>query len=323
MPGENIARERIAVVIPSFNRRDALEKCIESLLAQTRPLDVILIIDNASTDGTYEMVSRKFSRRAEVVRLSVNTGSAGGFHEGIRLAYDRGYDWIWCMDNDAEPTNDCLEVLIESLAFRDPVVGAVAPLLVDQDSKIQAMHHKRAVIPFERGVEKEVVGLGSEISLVANGWAGVLICRRAIHAAGLPRKELFVFCDDMEYTYRISRRFRVLLIPCSRVVHKSDSRWVKKAFGGRAESVRWPTDQLWRLYYDVRNRIFFVSRNAKAWMMPFILPLILARKVAGIVLFDEDKLRRLGVLLCAAWDGAFGRLGEMPDLPRWLREARF
>jgi GT2 family glycosyltransferase len=173
------------------------------------------------------------------------------------------------------------------------------------------------VIPFESGVEKEVVGLGSEIPLVANGWAGVLICRRAIREAGLPRKELFIFCDDMEYTYRISRRFRVLLIPCGRVVHRSDGRWVKKAFGGRAESVRWPTGQLWRLYYDVRNRVFFVSRNTDAWMVPFILPLILARKVAGIVLFDKGKLQRLRVLLCAAWDGAMGRLGEVSDLPGW------
>jgi rhamnopyranosyl-N-acetylglucosaminyl-diphospho-decaprenol beta-1,3/1,4-galactofuranosyltransferase len=318
MPGESPSRIRIAAVVPSFNRCAALEKCIDSLMHQTRRLDAIRVVDNASTDGTDRMLEARFPGGVTLTRLQENTGSAGGFYEGVRLAYDEGYDWIWCMDNDAEPARDSLEILTTSPAFSDPGVGALAALVVDQDSKIQAMHHKRAVIPFERGVlVDEVVDGRREIPLVANGWAGVLIRRSAIHAAGLPRRELFVFCDDVEYTYRISKSFRVLLIPGSKVLHKSDSRWIKKGFAGRTESVRWPSDQPWRLYYDIRNRVFFVTRNASTWVLPVVLPLILARKVAGIVLFDDERLRRLRNLLRAARDGILGRLHEPADLQSW------
>jgi len=318
MPHKSSSLSRIVAAVPSYNRREALEKCIEALLGQTRPPDSILVVDNASTDGTAEMVRTKFTGRAQLVRLPANTGSAGGFHEGIRIAYDQGYDWTWCMDNDAEPAPDSLEALTASPAFSDPRAGALAALVVDQHGKIQAMHHKRLVIPFERpALVDQAADARREIPLAANGWAGVLIRRRAIQAVGLPRKDFFVFCDDMEYTYRISQSFRVFLIPGSKVVHKSDSRWVKKAFSGRAESVRWPSEQPWRLYYEIRNRVFFVTRHARIWTLPYVLPLILARKVAGVMLFDDGKLRRLRNLLRAAQDGILGRLREPAHLKGW------
>lgn len=309
------SRSGIAAVVPSYNRRDALEKCIESLVHQTRRLDAILVIDNASTDGTNQMLETRFPGRFTLMRLPENTGSAGGFYEGIRTAYDSGYDWIWCMDNDAEPARDSLEILTASPAFLDPAVGALAALVIDQDSKVQAMHHKRAVIPFERGVPaEEVVDIRREIPLAANGWAGVLIRRGAIQTVGLPRKELFLFCDDIEYTYRISRTFKLVLIPASRVVHKSDSRNQGNLLGGCVKSVRWPSDQPWRTYYDIRNRFFFVTRNARVSTLAFVLPLILVRKIGGVLLFDDLKLSRIGTMLRAAKDGILGRLHAAPLL---------
>ena len=84
-------RPLIAAVVPSYNRRDCLEPCIEATLGQTGVPDMALVVDNASTDGTEEMVRIKFPQ-AQVVRLGVNTGSAGGFHEGNRVGSYRGRD---------------------------------------------------------------------------------------------------------------------------------------------------------------------------------------------------------------------------------------
>jgi rhamnopyranosyl-N-acetylglucosaminyl-diphospho-decaprenol beta-1,3/1,4-galactofuranosyltransferase len=314
MMNESPSAPRIATVIPSYNRRDSLERCIKAVLGQTRVPDVTVVVDNGSTDGTEEMVRARFSPLVQLVPLPRNTGSAGGFHEGIRAAYDQGYDWVWCMDNDAEPNPDSLKTLTASPAFDDPEVGALASLVIDQDSKIQAMHHKRAAIPFEKpALVDAIADAKSKIPLVANGWAGVLIRRSAIQAVGLPRKELFLFCDDVEYTCRISKSFRILLIPASRVVHKSDSRNLVNLLGGRLKSVRWPSDQPWRTYYDIRNRFFFVTRYARAWTLPVVLPLILARKVGGVLLFDDLKMRRIGTILRAVKDGILGKLGAAPN----------
>ena len=305
-------------MVPTYNRKDPLAGCLAALLRQTFPLDEILVVDNASTDGTADMIHRTFRERVTVQRLPRNTGSAGGFYEGIRIACAKGYDWVWCMDNDAEAAPDSLEALTASPKFRDPEVGAVAALVVDQDSKVQAMHHKRRVMPFEAAAFTGGQGDNREaIPLAANGWAGVLIRRSAIEAAGLPRREFFVFFEDTEYTYRISREFKIFLIPRSRVLHKSDARWVKKIGGGRVESPRWPSDQPWRLYYDVRNRFFFVTRQAKPWGLVFVAPLLLARKLAGIILFDDHKLKRMGVMMRGLRDAVMGRLEAAPAFKKW------
>ncbi|MFX5615039.1 glycosyltransferase, partial [Acinetobacter baumannii] len=77
-------------------------ECLQSVLSQTRAPDHVLVVDNASTDGTGEMLKEEFPE-VEVLRLPENQGGAGGFHEGIKRAYEAGYDWIWLMDDDGLP----------------------------------------------------------------------------------------------------------------------------------------------------------------------------------------------------------------------------
>ncbi len=83
----------ICAVVPTFNRKVLLTACLTALLSQTRPLDEIILIDNASTDGTEELVKARFSQ-VTYVKLPENTGPAGGVGAGMRLAYEKGHDWI-------------------------------------------------------------------------------------------------------------------------------------------------------------------------------------------------------------------------------------
>jgi rhamnopyranosyl-N-acetylglucosaminyl-diphospho-decaprenol beta-1,3/1,4-galactofuranosyltransferase len=104
----------IAAVVVTFNRRALLVECVDALLPQTVPLDQIFIIDNASTDGTEELVRLKgFADHARItyIRMQKNSGGSGGFYEGMRIAFEKNYDWIWVMDDDAEPEVNALETL--------------------------------------------------------------------------------------------------------------------------------------------------------------------------------------------------------------------
>src|SRR5260370_39055866 len=91
----------VAAVIVTFNRKHLLGKCLEAVRAQTRPCERLFIIDNASSDGTAEFLAAQgfLDESPEYVRLPVNTGSAGGFHEGMRAAYEAGFDWA-CLTGD-------------------------------------------------------------------------------------------------------------------------------------------------------------------------------------------------------------------------------
>src|SRR5260370_41917608 len=114
----------VAAVIVTFNRKHLLGKCLEAVRAQTRPCEGLFIIDNASSDGTYEYLAaqRLLDQSTEYVRLPFNSGSAGGFHEGMRRAYEAGFEWLWLMDDDGCPAPDCLERLLSFSTVLD-VIG--------------------------------------------------------------------------------------------------------------------------------------------------------------------------------------------------------
>src|SRR4028119_143552 len=95
--------ETVAAVVVTYNRKQLLLECIDALLSQTRSLDKIILIDNACTDGTPEILREKGyldNAYIDYMRLPENIGGAGGFHEGIKRGYEVGYDWLWLMDDD-------------------------------------------------------------------------------------------------------------------------------------------------------------------------------------------------------------------------------
>ncbi len=106
-----MSKDTTCAVVVTYNRKELLIECLESLIEQSRTLDAILIIDNASTDGTpelllknryidhlppmdlqepYELTSNKNQIPIHYIRMHINTGGAGGFHEGLKRAYDTG-----------------------------------------------------------------------------------------------------------------------------------------------------------------------------------------------------------------------------------------
>ncbi len=304
---------RIAAVVVTYNRRSLLEGCLEALLRQDRPIDEILVINNASTDGTAEMLAEKYRGKVTHVRLEENMGGAGGFYEGIRLAYEKGHDWIWVMDDDVEPTSDAMKALVESSAFNDPTVGYLASLVLDSSFEAQVFPYRR----FNRLMAAcPAVTKGSFLQplvpIEAAGFLGGLIRREAISAVGLPLKDLFIYWDDTEFIYRVSKQFKVFLVPASKVVHRYV--WVPSPRHKFLGIVRIPSGvplaQAWRFYYNLRNSIFIRTRYAKPWFAPLIPALALARPLGAALLFHDHKVARCKLLCQAAIDGVLGRLGK-------------
>jgi GT2 family glycosyltransferase len=91
----------IAGIVVTYNRLALLEECIEALMAPTDQSFDILIIDNASTDGTGERM-QDYVRNGSIRYFNTgeNSGGAGGFNYGIRKAYELGYEYFWLMDDD-------------------------------------------------------------------------------------------------------------------------------------------------------------------------------------------------------------------------------
>ena len=119
---------RIAGVVVTYNRLPLLRLCIDALRKQSRPLDRILVVNNGSTDGTKEWLD---SQNDLEVFHQENGGGSMGFYSGIKIAYEKGFDLIWCMDDDVRPRENCLAKLLD----KDNVnAGILCPARIMQDN---------------------------------------------------------------------------------------------------------------------------------------------------------------------------------------------
>lgn len=210
--------ERICAVVVTFNRKALLPLCLNSLLAQTRPLDAIVVIDNASTDGTRELLDRDYPQLNRV-NLPKNTGGAGGFKAGMAWALNFDFDWVWVMDDDIEMKPECLENMLSWKHIGD-------------------MIHVRKQMPWGPLVweavwdvsSASVVALDKDVSF-ANGrkWTaiqyanfeGSLMRREVIEKIGLPDERFFIASDDTLYGYLASQHFSVIYVDYIGIVKKA------------------------------------------------------------------------------------------------------
>jgi rhamnopyranosyl-N-acetylglucosaminyl-diphospho-decaprenol beta-1,3/1,4-galactofuranosyltransferase len=305
--------ESVAAVVVTYNRSQLLLECLDALLRQTRPLDKIVLIDNASTDGTAEILAaRGYLKHAVIdyVRLPNNTGGAGGFHEGVKRAFETGFDWFWLMDDDAEPYHDALERM-EPMFARDGIAG-VANLAVTA-AGLPDLEHRgwlalRGTTPrAHRPIE--ATGLDRELEISFASFVGLAVHRTAVERVGLPKRELFIKGDDLEYCMRLSILGPIMLVPQSRIVNKDGlvGTLVPCTRFGRT-SYRVPFDKLWLSYFSLRNLTWIRRRHCGPMVAATFALRQYSRQIVGILLYDSERLVRLGFFAHAisdAWLGVF------------------
>lgn len=161
--------KKIAAVIVTFNRKELLFQCIDCLENQTVGKPDILVIDNASTDGTGEdLVQLVRSGRINYFNTGENLGGAGGFSFGIERAAELGYEYIWLMDDDTMAHPDTLEKLLEADRGLSGNYGFLSSTALWTDgSKCLMNVQKKDVFSHLSGEEKpiEKIGVATFVSL--------------------------------------------------------------------------------------------------------------------------------------------------------------
>ncbi len=243
------AGPRVAAVVVTYNRRALLLESLAAVLGQTRPADAVLVIDNASTDGTAAAVRESFPA-ARLTVLGHNTGGAGGFAAGLALALDQDSDLIWLMDDDTVPGRGALQALLAARAARpaDPPV-LVASQVVWTDGRPHPMNTPR-VKPFATRAERDAAAAAGCLPVRSASFVSILVDAAACRERGLPQADYFLWNDDFEFTTRLLRGRAGWLCPASRVVHKTAT------FGST------DTDPGQRFYYEVRNKVWTLRSAA-------------------------------------------------------------
>jgi GT2 family glycosyltransferase len=303
----------VAAVVVTYRRPKLLMQCLRALREQTHPVDEIIVVDNASGDGTAERVRQEFPDVTLRV-LSENRGGAGGFHEGMRIAAQQDVDWIWVMDDDAEPEPDALEqIAATGLHERADTVGLTSlkrfPNGVPQYDQTGWYRPHQAVIQPVGASEEAVTEVGY------SSFVGLLVRADVVDVIGLPDAGFFLWYDDVEYCLRLRTSGRLYLVRDSVITHH-----VSEDVRGDGDDKPWrhfPTSFFWRFYYSFRNRLLIARRHTatlQEQVRGTAQVLFRAARSAGSVLvYSDDKLPKLALLARGVADGLRGRSGKCVD----------
>lgn len=205
--------DRIAIAIVTYNRSTYLAELLQSAAAMTTPAWKIIVVDNASTDDTQTVISQWVDQFGPGVlvnhRMETNTGGAGGFSEGTKVALALGADWVWLMDDDVEIIPDALERL-SPWAKR---FGVVHGRRYDFDGSPfywQAKFNQFLGVPLPYSVN-DFNDQG--YALTNSGtFEGMLVSAEVVRRIGLPDPRFFITWDDATYAWLASQQASVAYV---------------------------------------------------------------------------------------------------------------
>ena len=290
--------KKIAAVIVTYNRKELLLECINAILGQYGHIPDIIVVDNASSDGTEEAL-RELVEKGSVLYFNTgsNLGGAGGFQYGIRKAVELGYEHLWTMDDDCIPSPTALSTLIKA-AKEKKRYGFLSSKVLWRDGSICEMNAQRETLT------KDVTDFssGQVRPVVMTSFVSLFVPARIVRELGLPIKEFFLWTDDWEWTRRISRRYKSFLVTDSVVTHKS-----KVNIGADISSET--ADRLDRFTYLYRNDVVLYRREGfKGFAYESIR---LTGHIVRVLLKSKDhKMKRIKMIIV----GTVAGLKFHPDI---------
>ncbi len=217
---------KVCAVVVTYNRKEILLQCLTAILKQSIKIEKLIIVDNNSTDGTEKLLEEQGYFDNEVIyyqKLMENTGGAGGFHEGMKIARSMDPDWVWIMDDDVIPEKNCLEELLKADQITCEEVSFYASAIRNADGMAMNVPKlsRKQFTKYTDWYQYLDYGL---VQITKATFVSLLINGRAIQKCGLPWAPFFIWGDDSEYTQRIIRDFGpAYMVGTSKAIHMRGS----------------------------------------------------------------------------------------------------
>lgn len=246
---------KICAIVVTYNRKELLINCLNAINQQTFKPYTVLIVDNASMDGTkglveekgyYDIVKNEINYK--YLLLPNNQGGAGGFYNGMKMAYEsnENFDAVWVMDDDGVPAENCLYELQKYLTK----CSFLSPLVCNIEN-----HSEMAFATLgETNIDKvNTLYPTGVVQKHANPFNGILFKRDLMDKIGFPKKEMFIWGDENEYEARAMQHgFYPMTILAARHFHPKDRLVLFSDFIGRENIVFVESSPL-RCYCKYRN----------------------------------------------------------------------
>ncbi len=278
--------KKVVAIVVTYNRSELLEECVYSLLNQTivDNLDII-IVNNASTDNTEEIVRNKFLDYSNVIYYNTgsNLGGAGGFEYGVIKAMDIESDYLWLMDDDCIPEKDAAAQLV-SAGEKIGQFGFLSSYTKWIDGSICTMNVQR------RNIAKKLKVIKKDMTKIQIAtFVSFFVPTTVVKEVGAPIGDFFIWGDDWEYSRRISLKYPCYLVKKSVVVHKT-----KHNNGCDISSD--DVARISRYGYTFRNEMYIMKREGIFGWVYYVLKVI-KNLLKTIFTKNDMKMERIKVIL--------------------------
>lgn len=241
---------KVTAVVVTYNRFELLKENINALLIQKYNNFDIMIIDNASTDGTEKYVRGIDNNKIKYINTGSNLGGAGGFSFGVRQAIEKGYDYAWLMDDDTIPSSEALDSFMNKVNKFRGEFSYLASVVRWKDGLLCEMN--KQYLSQEWGNEINMMK-NNLIPVNSSSFVSFFVDLNIAKKVGLPQKDFFIYGDDWEYSLRLSSVKPGYLDLDSEVVHKMKN-------NASIDIVNESEDRLDRYFYNYRN-LYYIHRK--------------------------------------------------------------
>lgn len=293
----------LGVVIVTYNRIGYLKKSLDLYIKQTYKPRRIIVVDNCSTDGTIDFLKKWENKEEDIIKkviyLESNQGGSGGFYAGLKdaIEYD-DIDWIWVADDDAFPELDAFEKANDFIYNHPELIEKSSAIcgvcsFDNHISPIQRSFLKKTIFGIQEFPIKEKYYNGKdyfEINLYS--FVGTIMKKDNLIKAGLPRKDFFIYQDDLEHAVRMGKTGKIYCVTSIKIEHK--------------DNVAPKNVTSWRDYYASRNLTVIYKEHFGKWSLFWR---IVRRKSFAFLTFNISKLKVVNI---AIKDGLNNNMGIHP-----------
>lgn len=316
--------DKVIVSTVTYNSSHFLKRLVKAVALQKYPVEKVVVVDNASSKEHKKVIAEltiKFPF-LEIVTSKENLGGAGGFEKGFRYILDKGYsfDWIWVMDDDAFPREDCLEKLMQNTDLNQ--IGALVPMIYGVElQQFQFFNHKRVSKYLDKDLRigNSLEEFDDVTEIETNAFVGPLVHKNAISEVGIPDGSLFIYGDDTEYMYRISRKYKLYLIKNAIINHRDLQPDCSVVNPGA----------FWKEYYKYRNRLLFIREFQNSfWKRCCGQALVIKAVFRGIIStiryrkYHGYRKLRISCMFRAIVDGLSMKNGKTIDPAEFMKQVK-
>ena len=309
---EDHSKESLVAVVVTFNRLEKLKVTIARLLESPESeLQAVMVVDNCSTDGTWDWLQSQNSPQLHIHRTEFNSGGAGGFEVGMRMAVEKwDPDWIVIMDDDGRPAKGCISAFHDRKergydSYASAVYYPQGGICDMNRPSYNPFWHLGSFFSTLMGGGRAGFHLKDEdydrpegLSIDATSFVGLFLSRKAIQKTGYPDGRLFIYGDDVLYT--------ILMRKAGCTLRFSPDIRFEHDFGTFTEQDR-RFKPLWKSYYHHRN-LLLVYRESAGWWFGPVLFIILPKWLSKGIGYPGQRKQFYRLLLPAIVDGLTRRL---------------